>query len=183
MKKVFIGGSRKISRLRADVRQRLDRIIENSLPVLIGDAAGADKAVQQYLHSRKYDQVEVFCAGGECRNNMGGWPVRVIRANDRRKDFAFYAAKDQAMAAEASIGFMIWDGKSVGTLMNVYRLLQQGKTVVAYVAPSAKFVDLKSRSDWEQFIAGCDWDVRHRVEREAIAEDPMSARSAQASLL
>lgn len=183
MKKVFIGGSRKITRLHADVRQRLDRVIENNLPVLIGDAAGADKAVQQYLHGKNFKSVEVFCAGGVCRNNLGGWPVREIPVNGRRKDFAFYAAKDQAMAAEASIGLMIWDGQSVGTLMNVYRLLQQGKTVIAYVTPSAKFVDLKSRSDWDQFIAGCGWDVRHRVEREAVAENRIGPRVAQAGLL
>ncbi len=183
MKKVFIGGSRKISRLRADVRRRLDRIVENDLLVLIGDAAGADKAVQQYLHDRRYQSVEVFCAGGTCRNNIGGWPVRAISVNGRRKDFGFYAAKDQAMAAEASVGLMIWDGKSVGTLMNVYRLVQLGKTVVAYVGPSKKFVELKSENDWERLIESCAWDLRRRVEREAGAESRIEGVSGQASLL
>lgn len=183
IKKVFIGGSRKISRLGPDVQRRLDCIIDNNLPVLIGDATGADMAVQQYLHDRNYKPVEVFCAGGECRNNIGGWPVRTISTNGRRKDFGFYAAKDQAMAAEASIGFMIWDGQSVGTLMNAYCLVQQGKSVVAYLAPSAMFVDLKSRSDWDQLISSCDWDVRRRVERETVAEAPEMPSAAQASRL
>ena len=63
MMKVFIGGSRYVSRLSADVRRRLDNIVEKRLPVLVGDANGADKAVQRYLQSKHYDLVAVFCAG------------------------------------------------------------------------------------------------------------------------
>jgi hypothetical protein len=43
--KVFIAGSRWLSRLSADVRSRLDTIIEKGFTILIGDANGADKAV------------------------------------------------------------------------------------------------------------------------------------------
>jgi hypothetical protein len=82
MTNVFIGGSRKISRLDADVRQELDRIVEKSLKVLVGDANGADKAVQSYLKSKNYDLVEVFCAGRTCRNNVGRWPVRTVFADN-----------------------------------------------------------------------------------------------------
>ena len=45
--KVFVGGSRHVSRLNERVRERLDKIIQKRLPILIGDASGADKAVQQ----------------------------------------------------------------------------------------------------------------------------------------
>jgi len=45
--RVFIGGSRRIRRLEAEVRRRLDRIVEKGLPVIIGDANGADKAVER----------------------------------------------------------------------------------------------------------------------------------------
>lgn len=183
MTKVFIGGSRKITRLSAEVRRRLDRIIEGDLPILIGDAPGADKAVQGYLHDKKYRLVEIFCAGDASRNNLGAWPTRTISANGTRKDFGFYAAKDQAMAAEASLGLMIWDGKSVGTLMNMYRLVRQGKSVVAYVAPLGKFVEIKSWNDWEQFIESCAGELQRRVEREANAETHIVPVSGQASLL
>jgi hypothetical protein len=54
MKAVFIGGSGNMSRLNSAIRARLDRIVEQSLPVVIGDANGADKAVQQYLSDRAY---------------------------------------------------------------------------------------------------------------------------------
>src|SRR5262249_42163772 len=125
--KVFIGGSRRVSRLSADVKTRIDRIMEQGFPVRVGDANGADKAVQQYLQRRGYKGVEVFCSGGECRNNLGMWPVRAVATGHARKDFDYYAAKDEQMAQEASVGLMIWDGKRAGTLANVARLLRQGK--------------------------------------------------------
>jgi adenine-specific DNA-methyltransferase len=185
MTKVFIGGSRRISRLSADVKQRIDRIIAKRLPVLVGDANGADKAVQEYLRSKNYDLVEVFCSGESCRNNTGHWQVRTIPVNGTRKDFSFYATKDRAMADEASIGLMLWDRESVGTLMNVLRLIRHHKKVVLFIAPNDEFVDLKNDEDWTRLVAGCAAGLRDRIEREASAELPPheSERTpAQASL-
>ena len=58
MTKVFIGGSRRASRINTQLRKRLDNIIERGFPILIGDANGADKVIQQYLHIRHYQNVE-----------------------------------------------------------------------------------------------------------------------------
>jgi hypothetical protein len=55
------------------------------------------------------------------------------------------------MAEEGSIGFMLWDGKSRGTLANVLRLIELGKKVVVYLAPAKQFTTLRNMSDWEQF--------------------------------
>ena len=38
--------------------------------ILVGDANGADKAVQQHVASRRYEHVLVYCMD-ECRNNIG----------------------------------------------------------------------------------------------------------------
>jgi hypothetical protein len=183
MSKVFIGGSRSIGRLPADARHRIDRIVEKRLTVLVGDANGTDKAVQRYLHGKRYDLVEVFCAGGDCRNNVGGWPVRAVSANGKRKDFAFFAAKDRAMAAEASVGLMLWDGKSKGTPMNVLRLVAREKPAVVYVASTGEFLDLKTRADVESFLARCAPELRQRLEREAAAETRDDLAPRQAALL
>lgn len=165
MMKVFIGGSRRISQLNDDIRCRIDRIIEQGFPVLIGDANGADKAVQRYLLSRGYEAVEVFCSGGECRNNLGKWAVRAVATGLSRRDFHFYAAKDEQMAREASIGLMIWDGKSAGTMANAGRLLGQGKKVVVYAAPVKRFFTLKAEADWEHLLSMCERDVREKILR------------------
>jgi adenine-specific DNA-methyltransferase len=95
-----------VARLNPSLRERLDRIIERELPVVIGDANGADKAMQQYLHSRGYRNVEVFCSDAHCRNNVGEWTVRSIADATRERVFRFYSAKDQEMAEAATVGFM-----------------------------------------------------------------------------
>lgn len=52
MTKVFIGGSRHVSRLTAPVLERLHTIMEKELSVIVGDANGADKAVQNYFSAK-----------------------------------------------------------------------------------------------------------------------------------
>lgn len=182
MTKVFIGGSRRVSRLNDEVRRRIDRIIEQGFAVLVGDANGADKAVQKYLHSRGYDRVEVFCTDGECRNNIGNWPVRAVPASKDKKGFHFYAAKDQRMAEEASVGFMIWDGKSVGTLMNVFRLVRRHKKVVVYTVTSNQFSTLRDESDWKRFLSQCGRDVRQWIDEYAGSDEWQSMTAKQARL-
>jgi adenine-specific DNA-methyltransferase len=182
MKAVFVGGSRNISRLNAEVRQRLDNMIENNLHVLIGDANGADKAMQRHFETMGYRNIEVFCVGGECRNNLGQWSIRAIASESRERDFAFYAAKDRIMAREASVGFMVWDGKSIGTLLNVFRLLSSSKKAVVYVSPKQEFLELRQLNDWESFITACHADVRRKVEQKAAMESHDDRKLAQARL-
>lgn len=185
MIKVFIGGSRKVSNLTVELRKRIDRIIDNRYPVLIGDANGADKAVQQYLKSRKYDLVEIFCIEEYCRNNVGNWPVRAIPAPHGKKDFRYYEAKDKVMAQEASIGLMIWDGKSLGTLMNACRLIEQQKKVVVYVAPRKEYINLITSSDLEKLISNSGNDLRLQIKARtgSGAEEHRDLRTSQVSLL
>ena len=171
MMKVFIGGSRRVSRLGAPVHARLDKIIEKGLAVIVGDANGADKAVQQYLFSKRYDKVEVFCSGTACRNNVGDWHKRLIQTATHEKGLQFYTAKDRAMSSEATYGFMVWDGKSTGTLLNVLRLLRQGKKVVVHNVPERRFSELKSYQQWHSFVAPYDVTLRSETEHKAALED------------
>ncbi len=167
MIKVFIGGSRHVTRLNADVRRRLDRIIEKRLPVLIGDANGADRAVQRYLQSRGYDNVEVFCMEGICRNNLGNWTTRVVAPPKGAKGFQYYALKDEQMTSESSVGFMLWDGRSRGTRANISRLVEQQKKVVVYIAPARQFATLRNKGDWEIFLSLCGKDSQRHAKRNA----------------
>jgi hypothetical protein len=45
MSTVFIGGSRHITRLSDHVKERLNNIVGSGFLIIVGDAAGADKAV------------------------------------------------------------------------------------------------------------------------------------------
>jgi hypothetical protein len=185
MTKVFVAGSRSVSRLDAEVKERLDRIVAKKLHVLVGDANGADKAIQDYLRVMGHELVEVFCSGDSCRNNRGGWPVRAVQVprSGKRKDFAFYATKDRTMAHEATVGLMLWDGKSVGTLMNVARLVREDKKVAIYLAPRKEFVEVRSRSDWARLLSECDPDMQLRVKRESAAESGERGVASQQNLL
>ena len=179
---VFVGGSRNISKLDTEVRKRLDNMIESNLQVLIGDANGADKAMQRHFETKGYRNVEVFCVGGVCRNNLGKWSIRRVVADSRERNFAFYAAKDRIMTEEASVGFMVWDGQSVGTLLNVFRLLCSRKKAVVYVSPERQFFELRSADDWDRFIAACDAGVRRKVEQKAALESLRDRAPVQASM-
>lgn len=180
--KVFVGGSRRVSRLGAPIRARLDKIVEKGLAVIVGDANGADKVIQQYLFSKHYDKVEVFCSGTACRNNVGHWQTRLIHTDTHDRSRRFYTAKDRAMTSEATYGFMVWDGKSTGTLLNVLRLLRQDKKVVVFNVPDRRFSELKAYEQWHSFIAAYGPALRSEMEQKAALEDRAYNRD-QPSLL
>lgn len=164
MKKVFLSGSRRISRLPPEVQSRLDEMIRRELTILVGDANGADKAIQAYFAEHGYANVLVFCTAGDCRNNIGNWSVRAIDAPHRARDFAFFTAKDAAMAEEADVGLALWDGQSTGTLVNVARLVARSKPAVVYVAPTKTFSTLKTPDDLATLLSSADAGVRSRAE-------------------
>ena len=163
MSKVFVGGSRHISQLNAEVRNRLRRIIAKHLDVLVGDANGADKAIQSFFSEQHYSNVVVYCTAGECRNNLGKWRVATVRAPHRTRDFEFFTAKDAAMAGEADFGLMLWDGNSVGTLVNVARMVARRKPVVLFSSMTRSFKTLKSPEALAGVLSGCPTDVRRSL--------------------
>ncbi len=178
---VFIGGSRRASRLNKHVQKRLDNIIEREFPIIIGDANGADKAIQAYLHGKHYRNVEVFCSGKICRNNVGDWRTRNIPVDTRKRDAQFYSAKDRVMAQKATIGLMLWDGKSVGTLLNLFRLLRLNKKAVIYNVPEKKFQEFRNQVEWENFLESRDIGLRRKIEQLAELETTQESKQFQMS--
>jgi len=156
MKKVFIGGSRKLSRLNRAIRKRADNLVSKDFQVLIGDANGADKAMQKYLAEKGFNNVIVYCMGDTCRNNLGNWETKCVNSNRNKKDFLYYVEKDTAMSEHADYGFMLWDGESKGTLNNIINLLQRYKYVLVYFSSSKEFFNLKDHSDLENLLKRCD---------------------------
>jgi hypothetical protein len=152
MKSVFVAGSRALSKLNAQVRERLDNIMQQNLAVFVGDANGADKAVQQYLAKSHYQNVVVY-AMESCRNNLGAWPTRLHAGKEgARRDRHYYGIKDKAMAEDASCGFMLWDGASKGTLTNIVNLLNTKKKALLYLSPKKTFLTLNSFADLERAL-------------------------------
>lgn len=165
MKKVFFGGSRKLGKLNKDIKERADKLIAQGFLVLVGDANGADRAMQQYLVEKSYPNVLVFCLGDACRNNVGSWQIRTVTVARHQRDFHYYATRDKEMSEEADYGFMLWDGKSKGTLNNVVSLLERDKSVLVYLSPKKEFFTLKTSHDLEKLLAFCDRRTINQLDR------------------
>ena len=106
--------------------KKLDGIISRNFTVILGDADGVDRLVQDYLNEQNYDNVNVYFAGKTVRNNVRNWNlVNVPSGNLQGR--AKFELKDKKMASDADYGMMIWDGKSKGTRNNIKQMLSLGK--------------------------------------------------------
>jgi hypothetical protein len=163
---VFLSGSRSITRLCPPVRERLENLMQRAMPVIIGDANGADKALQLCLTDAAYEPVTIFAAGDRCRNNLGAWEIRFINTGAGLKGRDFYAQKDKAMAKEADYGFVLWDGKSAGSIGNALELVHQQKPAVIWFAPEKAFHTIKTVADLEALLNRCDRDAYRDLDRK-----------------
>jgi len=179
---VFVGGSRRITRLPVEAKSRIDNIVERGLAILVGDANGVDKAVQKHLAEAKYEKVTVYCSGGTSRNNVGQWVTRSVNAGEREKNFQFYAAKDREMAQQAEFGLMIWDGNSPGTVLNILRLVRASKEAVLVGVADKSEVEFKSKEDWDVFLSRCSLKLRRDMEKRAIQDELFMLRPEQDEL-
>jgi hypothetical protein len=125
--KVFISGSISKKTLSKNAIAYLEEIVERNRTILIGDAYGVDKFVQQYLHERNYQNVVVYFSGEELRNNIGNWQTKQIPNIENLTGRSRYQLKDKAMADDCDCGMMFWDGISKGTKANIEYMEQLGK--------------------------------------------------------
>ena len=127
--RVFISGSKLISKLPEEVKSLLDSYIATGVEFLIGDCYGVDAAAQKYLESKGYCNVTIYCSGETPRNNfVTGAKVRsCAEAAKGLTGSAFQYVKDIQMAQDCDTALMIWDGKSKGTAENIRRIKEMGK--------------------------------------------------------
>ncbi len=158
MSNVFIGGSRRLSRMNAELSHRLDNIIRKKLDVLIGDANGFDRVAQSYLEQQGYRAVVVYFTAGKCRNNVGDWPMHIVEYHGLDHGFEFYCAKDDAMIRDADYGLFAWDGKSKGTLRNVRKMAGYGKPSAVYISRVKKFATVRNPTDVSALLRDVELD-------------------------
>lgn len=155
MTAVFIAGSMQIKNLDIQVRSRIDGVISSGFEIIVGDADGADTAVQAYLFKCGVRTgVTVYVSGAEgARNNIGDWPTYSVETKHASGSRAFYTAKDIALAEAADYGLMIWDSKSTGTLSNVIELLRRRKKSVVFVNKEKFFATVGDVVQLEALVA------------------------------
>ena len=86
------------------------------------------------------------------------------------------------MAQAASYGFMMWDGKSKGTLNNILNLLQQQKKVLVYFSPDKSCYTLNSLEGLTTLLHKCSSDVRRKFEQEFSLSAPTSSEESSFDL-
>ena len=155
MTTIFLSGSRRLSRINLAIHKHLENMISCGLHIIVGDANGTDKAMQSYFSEAGYNDVTVYCAGTRCRNNVGGWATKMVEVKQNLKGRDFYQQKDKEMAKQADSGFVLWDGKSYGSIANVFELLQSNKNVVVYFGPEKEFYNLKTIDDVDILLDKC----------------------------
>lgn len=150
---IFVSGSLSIRQLPQAVKARLGKIVDDGVPVLVGDARGVDTAVQLYLSDWNVDAVTVFCTGSTPRNNIGGWPVTRVKSDARPGTREWHSAKDREMSLLAGTGLVIWDGTSKGSGFNIRRLSDRGCPVIIYLHPAGRFVQLSTDAERNAFFS------------------------------
>lgn len=140
---VFISGSSKTQdenskyyrkELPDEIKSMIDQIISKNYRIIIGDAPGIDRQVQEYLNKKMYDKVEIY-GPGEIRYTANKkWKTHKISSNKYAKDSKEYlAVKDKAMTKRSTQGLAITlDVGSTATKNNVSRLIEQNKNVKVY---------------------------------------------------
>ena len=159
MTTVFLSGSRTIGRINNEVRFRLDNMIENDHAIVVGDANGADKAMQAYLAEREYGDVTVYFVGDAPRNNVGGWPEKRVPADEKLPGRNFYSQKDRYMSKLADFGLVLWNGKSAGSVQNMIWLLSNGKKAVVYLSLRGRFCNLKTQDELIEMLSSFGEEV------------------------
>jgi len=172
---VFIAGSIAISRLHPVVCDRIGNAVDRDMAVVVGDADGADTAIQRVLLDRQARAVTVYCSGDRPRNNVGDWPVEHIYPDAPPGTRRWFTAKDIAMAEAADYGLMIWDTRSTGTLSNVIELLSAGKKSVVFVNKAKEFMKVADVEGLNRLIDLMSVTARDKAEQKMRLSDKVGA--------
>ena len=155
MVKMFISGSVSSKEIPNDVIKSVDDSRKKNYTILIGDARGIDKNIQDMLKADNYKNVEVYHVGPSPRNfSDRDWidkriPVDIEDESLFKNGKCTREAqmlKDKAMSDNADFGLVIWKDTSKnrfgnisvskGSLNNIYNLLMQNKYVGLFYIPT-----------------------------------------------
>ncbi len=171
--KFFISGSISSKDIPQEVIKSVDESREKGYTILVGDARGIDKNVQDMLKADNYKNVEVYYIGSSPRNfsdrDWIGKHIPVDIENESLYKNGKYTReaqmiKDKAMANEADFGLVIWQDTSKnrfgnisvskGSLNNIYNLLTQNKYVGLYFVPAPEYGIMKFNdlTDFEEKV-------------------------------
>lgn len=141
----FISGSSKTQNpdspyyrkeLPKEVRSKIDSYMDSGDKIIVGDAPGIDRQVQDYLNSKGYQNVEVYGPGKEVRYSANSkWNTKTIESGKYAPDTdEWRAEKDVFMSkiADRGLAIVLENGGAGATRDNVDRLVSQNKDVSVF---------------------------------------------------
>jgi len=128
-KKLLLMGSKAFEnqRLPAEVIYHIDAAIKQELTIIVGEAKGASRLYQDYLHRKKYSNVIVGHARS-LRYNAGDWPD--FKYGDNLHE------REQNMIEDCDNAIVIWMNKSSVIAGNLERLKWLRKPTFLYECSS-----------------------------------------------
>lgn len=167
-KQVFLSGSRSFVALTDEVYESLQKIIQQGLGIVLGDASqGVDAVVAQFLRQMQYPYVAVYTLSARAGFKLDKqWQVRRIKvAQGNFTAQERHMQKDRQMGEVADWGLAIFDPISLnrygnlqvsaGTLRNTIQLLLRHKPVKFFYIfeQQRRVANLKRLSDLEEVLA------------------------------
>lgn len=155
---IFVSGSSKTQdssseyyrkKLPKEIRKELTSGMKAKSKIIVGDAPGIDRQVQDYLNKKNYKNVEVYGPGKQVRYSANRkWKTNPIDDPDHEPGSKeWLAKKDIAMTDAASKGLaVILDEGASATRKNVDRLKSQLKDVKVFS------LNKDSKDDWVDYI-------------------------------
>ena len=143
-KTVFVSGSSKTQfkdsgyyrrKLPKVIRKELKSHMKNGNKIVVGDAPGIDRQVQNYMNKKRYKNVEIYGPGKSVRYSANKkWKTNPIDAPEYEiGSKEWLAKKDIAMTKVSDIGLVVvLDEGSKATRKNVERFIEQNKYVKVY---------------------------------------------------
>ena len=142
---VFISGSSKTQdksseyyrkQLPKDIRTEIDGYIKRGDKILVGDAPGIDRQVQNYLNKKGYSNVVVYGPGKSVRYSANKkWKTKPVDAPEfEPMSPEWLRKKDIAMTNDSTKGLavVLENGGAKATRNNVQRLIEQSKDVKVF---------------------------------------------------
>lgn len=142
---LFVSGSSKTQNketgfyrrnLPSGVRKELKKSMKSGDKIIVGDAPGVDRQVQDYLNKKKYKNVEVYGPGNkEVRYNANKkWKTNLVDAPQYKEGTdEWRAQKDIVMSNKATKGLaVVIENGAQATRNNIERLKKSGKDVSVY---------------------------------------------------
>ena len=141
---VFISGSSKTQDknseyyrkgLPSTVKSQIDKSIQRGDRIIVGDAPGIDRQVQNYLKKKRYDNVVIYGPGKNVRYSANKkWKTKPVDAPEFEEGSKeWLAKKDIQMEKDSTSGIaIVLDEGAKATRKNIDRLLESGKAVSVY---------------------------------------------------